>query len=463
MFDIIIIGAGTAGISAYKEAIKYTSNLLIVNKGSWDTTCARTGCMPSKALISIANRMNDIQHANELSLNVKAEIDTSAVMQQVRALRDRFTGATLKDVDSWNPAHKVSGEARFINADTIEVNGNQYQARSFILAVGSTPNIEPEWQQELGDRLVTSDEIFELESLPETLAIIGSGVIAIELAQAMHRLGVKTTVFTRSTKIGPLTSPNLRQLVQTEISKELDIKLKTLPHTVKKTTAGVTIQYQQDQEEHQLQVDYVLSAIGRSSNLSHLNLGNLDPQFSDSTRLPVDPQTKQLGDYPIFITGDAFTETPIQHEAAVESRLAVHNCLNYPKIQNIKTLIPLSIVFSSPEMARIGQNYANLSESDTDFVTGFVSYERQGRAILTGKNKGAAEVYVDKHTRKLLGAELFVEDAEHMAHLLSWIMGEALSIDEILKKPFFHPTLEEGLRTALKHARRQLDQSSSKP
>ncbi len=113
MYDIIIIGAGTAGIAAYKEAIKHTQNILIINDGPWDTTCARVGCMPSKVLISTANRMYDIQHAEEVSLNVESKIDTSNVMSHVRQLRDRFTAATIRDVNSWPSEHKISGKASF--------------------------------------------------------------------------------------------------------------------------------------------------------------------------------------------------------------------------------------------------------------------------------------------------------------------------------------------------------------
>ena len=175
MYDLIIIGAGTAGISAYKEAIKYTQNLLIINHGPWDTTCARVGCMPSKVLISSANRMHDIQHAQEVALTVDAKIDTSQIMTHVRQLRDRFTRATQKDVDRWEASHKVSGFATFIDAHTIQVNGQQYQAKAFIIAVGSTPAYEQAWKEKLGERLITSDQIFELENLPQSLAVIGIG------------------------------------------------------------------------------------------------------------------------------------------------------------------------------------------------------------------------------------------------------------------------------------------------
>ena len=457
MYDIIIIGAGTAGISAYKEAIKHTQNILIINDGSWDTTCARVGCMPSKILISTANRMHGIQQTDQLGLKVAATIDTSGVMPYLRQLRDRFTSATLKDVASWNKEHKISGQAQFIDSQTIVVNQTHYQAKSFIIAVGSTPNMNKKYQDELGDRYITSDQIFELETLPQSLAVIGSGVIALELAQAMQRLNVKTTVFARSKKVGSLTSSYLQTLAQQELSKELNFKFEILPTTVKADKNKVVITFNEHGQEQSIEVDYLLSATGRSSHLDTLHLEQIESTFKDLKQLPVNMQTKQLGKYPIFIIGDAYTTTPIQHEAAHEGREVIDNCLNYPQINSLKTLTPLSIVFSQPEMAIVGQSFKQLTQSKIDFVTGMVSYEKQGRALVLGENKGAVEVYIHKITRKLLGSELLVHSAEHMAHLLSWILSEDLTVDELLDKEFYHPTLEEGLRTAFKHARRQLD------
>ena len=456
MYDIIIIGAGTAGIAAYKQAIRHTQNLLIINAGEWDTTCARVGCMPSKVLISSANRMHEIQHAQTLGLNVESRIDTSAVMPHVRQLRDRFTAATLKDVQSWPAEHKISGQAKFVNANTVEVNGQHYQAKSFILAVGSTPSYDPEWKKELGDLLLTSDQIFELKQLPESLAVIGSGVIALELAQAMQRLGVAVTVFARSQKVGSLTSPKLQSLAQEVLTQELNIKFKTLPETIQKSAHQVELSYIEADETQHLNVDYLLVATGRKSHLDGLQLQQIDPEFADLKKLPIDPHSKQLADYPIFIVGDAHTSTPIQHEAAHEGRAAVNNCLNFPKVKNLKTLTPLAIVFSQPEMATVGQSFKQLTDQNIDFVVGFASYERQGRALVLGKNRGAIEIYVDAKTHQLLGAELFCEAAENLAHALSWLISEEITLEQALDKPFYHPTLEEGLRTAFKHARRQL-------
>ncbi|MDA1170906.1 MAG: FAD-dependent oxidoreductase, partial [Proteobacteria bacterium] len=279
----------------------------------------------------------------------------------------------------------------------------------------------------------------------------------IELAQAMHRLGVKTTVFARSRKVGVLTSPKLQLLAQTEISTELEINFEVLPTEVKYINNQVELRFTENGQSKTLNVDYLLVATGRSSLLNTLKLENIDTSFTDLKHLPVDSETKQLADYPIFIIGDAYTDTPLQHEAAHEGKVSVKNALNFPTIESCKTLTPLGIVFSSPEMAMVGQNFKQLQSAPINFVIGEVSYVKQGRALVLGKNHGAIEVYVDKSSRKLLGAELLTDSTEHLAHLLAWMISEKLTVDEILEKPFYHPTIEEGLRTALKHARRQLD------
>jgi len=457
MHDLIIIGAGTAGISAYNEAIKYTQNILIINDGSWDTTCARVGCMPSKLLISSANRMHDIQTAEELDLKHNAVIDPSDVMQRVHVLRERFIRATLKGVDQWDSSHKISGKAKFIDPQTIEVNGQSYRAKSFIVAVGSRPNVDKALKQQLKEKYITSNEIFEFSQLPESLAVIGSGIIAIELAQAMQRLGVQTTMFARSQKVGALTSPVLQKLAQEQLSKELNIKFKNLPDEVGIQADKIKINFTENDQTESIEVDYILGATGRQSNIDRLGLDQLNSTFKDIKNLPIDKETKQLANLPIFIVGDAAPDAPIQHEAAHAGKQAVYNCLNYPDVKPIPALIPLAIVFCHPEMAIVGKSFKQLEDQHIEFIRGFVSYENQGRALVLAENSGGIEVYIAKKSGKLLGAELFCSQAEHLAHLLAWMIDADQDIYQILKKPFYHPTLEEGLRTAFKHARRQLD------
>ena len=459
MYDLIIIGAGSAGISAYKAALRQSQNILIINAGPWDTTCARVGCMPSKILIAAANRLHDAQTAERCGLRLSLDVDCSALMHHVRKLRDHFSQAMLDEVAAWPAEHKISGHARFVDPQTIEVNGQHYQGKSFILAVGSKPHLESAWQHALGDRLITTDQLFELEALPSSMAVIGSGVIALELAQALSRLGVKITLFARSQKVAHLSSPPLQQLAQQIFSQQLDIRFATLPDRMQRLADQVQIEFiDSNGQPETMLVDYVFAATGRDSQLDQLSLAKIDAAFLDHQQLPIDAHSKQLGNWPIFVAGDAYSSTPVQHEAAHEGRELVYNCFNYPQCQNIKSLTALSIVFSEPQLAMVGQSHRQLQQAELDFVSGCASYEHQGRATLLGKNQGAIEVYVERGTERILGAELIAPEAEHLAHLLSCMIAEQVSLSDCLAKPFYHPTLEEGLRSALKDAQHQLRQ-----
>ena len=458
MYDLIIIGAGTAGNSAYHEAIKHTQNLLIINDGDWDTTCVRVGCMPSKILIAAANRLHDAATAQHVGLKLDLKTDTSNVMMHVQELRRFFSQSVLNDVSRWKPEHKITGKARFVNANTVEVNGQHYQAKSFILAVGSQPNVDRDYKEILGERLLTTDEIFELDTLPQRLTIIGSGAIGIELAQAMSHLGSQVTVLARQRKVGSLNSETLQNAAIAHFSQDIAFKFGSTIQHVERVGDEVIIHYQhEDGSIATLKTDYLLSAIGRHSLLDSLELHQIDAQFKDLKKLPIHPQTLQLSAYPIFVVGDAAMITPpLQHEASHTGKMVVKNALNINDVQALPQLTPLAIVFSSPEMAVVGQTLKQLQERNIEVVRGFVSYEQQGRARVLGKNVGGMELYIDRTTQKLLGAELFHVDAEHLAHLLAWAIDSGATLDELLAKPYYHPTLEEGIRTALKYAKRQL-------
>lgn len=460
IYDIIIIGAGSAGISAYKQAVKHTDNILIINHGPWDTTCARVGCMPSKLLISSANRLHDAQTLENVGLQANLKVDTSNVMSRVRKYRDHFTSAVLEDVNSWKDKHKINGIASFIDKSTIQVNNQTYQAKSFILAVGSEPRRNEEWEK-IGNRLLTSDTIFELEQLPQSIAVIGSGSIATELAEALYHLGVEVTIFSRSSHIAIATSPKIQSLIQENFNQKLNIHFETTPTSLTKEKEWVCVKYKnrENQNEEEIKVEYVLNATGRTSLLSSLKLENIESNFSDIKNLPVDNSTKQLKNYPIFIVGDAYTTTPVQHEASYEGKISVNNCLSYPNVNDKKTYPPLSIVFSSPEIAVVGKSYKQLKDAGQKFTVGFASYTDQGRATVLGKNIGGIEVYFDSTTQEFLGAEIYVTEAEHLAHLLAWSLSEKANLKQLLSKPYYHPTLEEGLRTSLRDAYSQLKSS----
>src|SRR5690606_30081343 len=187
MYDVAIIGAGTAGLSALREVRKATDNFVIINDGPYGTTCARVGCMPSKALIESANAFHRRKQLQELGVHGAEALhaDIPAVLRRVRALRDRFVAGTLRITDELGE-RSIAGRARFVSREEIDVDGRRIRAQRIIIAAGSRPILPPSWA-ELGSRVLTSDTLFEQQSLPASMAVVGLGVIGCEIAQALSR------------------------------------------------------------------------------------------------------------------------------------------------------------------------------------------------------------------------------------------------------------------------------------
>ena len=170
---------------------------------------------------------------------------------------------------------------------------------------------------------------------------------------------------------------------------------------------------------------------------------------------PVDPQTQQIGNLPVFMAGDANGHLPLLHEGADEGHIAGINALaGTPRKFRRRT--PLAIVFSDPQVAAVGRRWADLDAHTT--ITGCASFHDQGRARTALRNAGRLCIYADQATGRLQGAEMCTPQAEHMAHLLALAVQQKLTVRDLLGMPFYHPTYEEGLRTALRDAARQLPQ-----
>jgi dihydrolipoamide dehydrogenase len=168
-----------------------------------------------------------------------------------------------------------------------------------------------------------------------------------------------------------------------------------------------------------------------------------------------DRETMQCGNAPIFIAGDVNSDVPLLHEAADEGRIAGDNAARFPDVRADMRRAPLSIVFTDPQIAVVGGGFR--AARDVAFVTGAVSFDDQGRARVMQRNRGRLHVYAQIGTGLLLGAEMVGPEAEHLAHLLAWALQLDLTIEEMLKLPFYHPVVEEGLRTALRDAYAKLD------
>ena len=456
--DVAIIGAGTAGMSAYRAALAHTRSVLVIEGGPYGTTCARVGCMPSKLLIAAAEAAHAARHAEAFGVVVDSlRVDGAAVMQRVRDERDRFVGFVTEAVDQWPAEHRLRGHARFLDGHTLQVGEHtRVEARRIVIATGSHPNVPAEWREAAGDRLIVNDDVFAWQSLPQSVAVLGTGVIALELAQALHRLGVHVCVYGRSERVGPLTDPALQAEARKIFAEELPMRLGVSDLHLRRVGNEVAVRIGDEEPAAERRYAWILAASGRRPNLQALGL----PQSGlpmDTRGVPVfDPCTGQIADSHVFIAGDATHEREILHEAADEGRIAGDNAGRFPDVRVRPRRAPLSVVFSDPQIMLAGQSHAQLLRSGADFAVGEVSFEDQGRSRVMLKNRGALHLYAERRSGRLLGAEMLGPAAEHLGHLLAWSVQRGDSVQEMLDSPFYHPVIEEGLRTALRGLQRAL-------
>ena len=454
--DVAVIGGGTAGLGAYRAAKAHTQSVVMIEGGPYGTTCARVGCMPSKLLIAAAEAVHHIHKAPGFGVHPQGEIriDGREVMARVKRERDRFVGFVLEGVDSIPAEDKIQGYARFLDPHTLMVDDHtEIQAKRIVIATGSRPSWPTAWN-ELGDRLIINDDVFEWDDLPGSVAVFGPGVIGLELGQALHRLGVQVMMFGMGGLVGPLTDEAIRDYAAKTINEEFYLDADAKVEQMFRDGDHVRIRYlDKSGQQQEISVDYVLAATGRRANVDKLDIENSGVEL-DNRGIPLaDRFTLQTSVPHLFIAGDASNQLPLLHEAADQGRIAGDNAGRFPDIRAGLRRSAISVVFSDPQIAMVGSTLRELNQKYSScgcFAIGEVSFEDQGRSRVMLRNKGLLHVYGEHGTGRFLGAEMMGPNVEHIAHLLAWAHQQQMTVSQMLDMPFYHPVIEEGLRTALR-------------
>lgn len=454
--DVAVIGGGTAGLGAYRAAKAHTPHVVMIEGGPYGTTCARVGCMPSKLLIAAAESVHQIEKAPAFGVypQGKIHINGREVMDRVKRERDRFVGFVLEGVDEIPAEDKIAGYAKFIDNNTLQVDDHTLiHAERIVIATGSRPAYPAVWN-ELGDRLIINDDVFEWDDLPQSVAVFGPGVIGLELGQALKRLGVEVVMFGLGGQVGPLTDPAIMAYADKAFNEEFYLDADVKVESMKRIGDSVEIQYlNKEGVLDTITVDYVLAATGRRPNVDKLAIENTDLELDQRGVPMADYYTLQTSVASIFIAGDASNQLPLLHEAADQGRIAGDNAGRFPDIRAGLRRSKISAVFSDPQIAMVGETYREISNRLGNcgcFETGEVSFENQGRSRVMLRNKGMLHVYGEHGTGRFLGAEMMGPNAEHLAHLLAWAHQNKMTIAQMLDMPFYHPVIEEGVRTALR-------------
>lgn len=449
-YKVIIIGAGSAGLSAVDEIAKRTDDYLLIHDGPLGTSCARVACMPTKTLIEAANLFHCRHHFRKRGIAgaEKLRVDPSEVMAYVRGLRDYFVAGMVSYTESLGE-RRLDGRARLINAGEVEMEGGRrFKAERIIIATGSRPLIPSRWLA-MRDSLITTEELFEQVDLPARLAVIGLGPAGLEMAQALSRLGLTVHGVEAMRLVGGLSDPAVSEAAFGRLSSEFQIHLGEAAE-LEKTAEGIMVRA----GERSFTVDKILLAMGRRPNIDDLGLEKFGLSVDEHGVPAFNDGSMQLGDLPVFIVGDANAGRVLLHEAVDEGLIAGYNAVR-GVFHCFQRRTPLAICFTEPSLAVVGRRFSELAGED--IVIGEHDFGTQSRAKMSGQNAGLLRVYAAANDGRLLGAEMAAPAAEHMAHLLALAIQQQLNVYQCLKLPFYHPVVEEGLRSALGKAAEKLE------
>lgn len=454
--DVAIVGAGSAGLPAYRVVHKAGLKPLLIEGGPHGTMCARVGCMPSKLLIAAADAAEHVRQAPAFGVRTTPpEVDGVAVMARVRSERDRFVGFVLADVEAMPAQDRLDSTVHFLEDGVLgTADGTTVRADRIILATGTQPSV-PDIYRVLGDRAIVNDDVFDWQDLPKSVLVIGAGVVGVELGLALARLGVRVRLLNRSDSFARLDDPVVREAAAGLLGPTLSLVSRAQVTDVRREGQEAIVSWSAGGVAYGPErFDYVLVTAGRHPTLADMHLERTRMPLDEHGMPHFDPATLQVPGYPVFLAGDVTGRHAIQHEASDDGRLAGHNAVAWPQVEALARRAPMAVVFSNPQIMRVGVSYRTLDPDRT--AVGQVDWTRQGRSRVMLRNQGVLRVYAQRGNGRFVGAEMVGPDAEHVAHLLAWALQMGLTVNQMLALPFYHPTIEEGIRTALRGAAKQL-------
>jgi len=455
-FDVAVIGGGSAGFAAARTASCLDARAVIIEGGAQiGGLCILRGCMPSKSLLESAHRWHEIGRAREFGLVAKAvEVNMKCIQARKQHLIGGFAAHRRKQLRQGDFT-LVRGFASFLDAQTLLVVRGRKQelvtASTFILATGSVITHVPVpglWET----GCLTSDTALDADEIPKRLAVLGGGVIAVELGQFFARVGSKTTILQRSKQIVRNYDPDVSaELERAFKAEKIDVRTGVKLLEVSKTGKGKKILFQRGKKREEIVVDEILYAMGRAPALEGLHLENAGITLTGD-KLQVNDHLASSMSH-IFAAGDAVGPHEVVHIAIQQGEIAARNAVAHlhgdhlsvdrsvpEKIDyRLKTLV----TFTDPEIASVGLTETEAKAHGIGFLSASYPFSDHGKAMIGGHEFGFVKLLAEKSRGEIIGAEIIGPHASDLIHELIAVMRYRGTALELATMPHYHPTLAE--------------------
>lgn len=437
-YDIIVIGGGPAGYYSAIRAAQLDAKVLVIEKSVVGGTCLNRGCIPTKTYLKNAEMIDHINHARSRGIileneNYKIDMDRTVDVKNevVKTLTNGVKGLLRSyGIDT------ISGVGTVNKYKIVSVNGQSFKADKIIIATGSKvgkiniPGIE-------SSLVMTSDDILDLRIVPETLAIIGGGVVGVELGQAFSYFGSKVTIIEMSDRLVPAADEEVSQVLRKSLeSKGIKVLTSTKLNEIKEQGGRLTLKLEGKED---VVVDKALLSIGRVPDLSGLD--SLDLEL-EKGKIKVDEymQTSVEG---VYAPGDVNGIKMLAHAAFRMGEIAAENAVkgNHRKVKLASTP---AAVYTMPEIGMVGLTESQAREK-YDISVGKFSFAANGRAIASGETAGFVKVIADRKYGEILGVHIIGPAAAELINEASSLIEMEITIEEVAKTIHGHPTYSEAM------------------
>ena len=432
-YDLLIIGAGSAGLTAALFARSVGARVALIERGRVGGDCTWTGCIPSKTLLHVAAVARQTRAAGELGIATgPVTIDFARVMEHVRSTVERVYAFETPERLAAGGIPVLRGTARFRDAATLEVDGRALRARRYLIASGAEPVLPP--IPGLADTpYLTTQTIFDLRARPERLLVLGGGATGVELAQAFQRLGVAVTIIERDTRLVPQADPAASAALAKALRADgVELRLGATLERVEPLAGGVVAQV----AGQSLSASALLVATGRQPALDGLDLDRAGVETRDSA-LVLDRQLRTTHPH-IFAAGDVTGGPQFTSYAGWQGFVAARNALLPRASTGVRGHVPW-VVFTDPELGQVGLTEAEARAGEGDVSVHRWPLERVDRAQTVGDRAGFIKL-IARPGGELLGASIVAGEAGELVNHLALALERRLSLAELARTLHAYPT-----------------------
>ncbi len=443
-YNLVVIGAGTAGLVSAAGAAGLGAKVALIERNLMGGDCLNVGCVPSKGVISAARAAATVRNAGEFGVHIPGDVqvDFGAVMQRMRRLRARISpndsAQRFRDLG----VDVYFGDARFINSDTIEVDGTRLNFKRAVIATGARAAAPPIPGLDSVEYL-TNETLFSLTELPRRLGVIGAGPVGCEMAQSFAQFGSEVFLVESERGILPREDRDAAEIVQRRMMRDGVRRLGSGGNLVIRSNGGIRLAVESPGAGYDESVDQLLVAVGRTPNIENLNLESVGVAYH--TKGVTVNEGMQTTNPMIYAAGDVCSSYQFTHAADFMARIVIQNALFKGRKKSTSLVIPWC-TYTSPEIAHVGLYEHEAKEKNIAVDTYIQKFHDVDRAILDGEDEGFVKVHVRKGTDRILGATIVASHAGDMISEISLAMTHGLGLGRIGNTIHPYPTQAEAIR-----------------